>query len=299
MSAELPTIAGDAPAIANAATVAPDTIAGALAGAGTIRVVTDVLDMDISLAGGELVRADIRQYPQHKDDPKKTPVRLFNVDSPATQFLFQSGLTTGEGGRAEPNHKATFTAAAAEFRLADGSDTLEVPLTWTDGAGLAVSKTFVFGRGSYKVGLRYRVENAGQEPVKLASYVQLLRHSVGNKRSMWDTETYSFRGPAYYDGKAYRTLDIDDDDESHMSVSVVNGWIAALQHHFVAAAVPAADQPYTFELRVKDMDYLLRAVGLARSVPAGGSADFTEILFVGPKLQDQLEAAGPELETRR
>ena len=138
----------------HAATAAPDTIAGALAGAGTIRVVTDVLDMDISLAGGELVRADIRQYPQHKDDPKKTPVRLFNVDSPATQFLFQSGLTTGEAGRAEPNHKATFTAAAAEFRLAEGSDTLEVPMTWTDGAGVTVTKRFVLRRGSYQVGHR-------------------------------------------------------------------------------------------------------------------------------------------------
>ena len=61
LSAELPTIAGDAPPAATAGTAAPDTIASALAGAGTIRVVTDVLDMDISLAGGELVRADISQ----------------------------------------------------------------------------------------------------------------------------------------------------------------------------------------------------------------------------------------------
>jgi YidC/Oxa1 family membrane protein insertase len=31
-------------------------------------------------------------------------------------------------------------------------------------------------------------------------------------------------------------------------------------------------------------------------VPAGGDADFNETLFVGPKLQDQLKAAGPKLE---
>ena len=206
LSAELPSIAGDAPPPAAAAAPAADSIAGAIADAGSVRVVTDVLDIDLSLAGGELIRADIRQYPQHKDDPKKTPVRLFNVDSPATQFLFQSGLTTGEPGRNEPNHKATFTAPAAEFSLAEGSDTLEVPLTWTDGAGLSVTKTFTFRRGSYQVGLRYLVENAGAEPVKLASYAQLLRHSVGNKRSMWDPETYAFRGPAYFDGAKYQKL---------------------------------------------------------------------------------------------
>ena len=62
-----------------------------------------------------------------------------------------------------------------------------------------------------------------------------------------------------------------------------------MQHHFVAAIVPPAGQPYQYELRVEDMDYLLRAVGPAHAVPAGGSAEFAETLFVGPKLQEQLE----------
>jgi len=296
LSAELPAIAGDAVPAAAPAAPEPQSIAGAIAGSGKIRIVTDVLDIDLGLAGGEMIRADVREYPQHKDDPKKTPVRLFNTDSPQTQSLFQSGLTTGEAGRNEPNHRAAFTAPASEFRLADGSDTLEVPLTWNDGAGLTVTKTFIFRRGSYKVGLLYRVENAGAEPVKLASYTQLLRHSVGNKRSMWDPETYAFRGPAYFDGEKYQKLDIEDDEDAALSRSVTGGWLAAMQHHFVAAAIPPAGQPYQFELRVEDMDYLMRAVGPAHTVPAGGSLELSETLFVGPKLQEQLKEAGPRLE---
>jgi YidC/Oxa1 family membrane protein insertase len=297
LAAELPAVTGEAPTAAAApATPAPDTVAGAIERAGKVRVVTDVLDMDISLAGGELIRADILQYPQHKDDPKKTPVRLFNTDAPATQLLFQSGLTTGEAGRIEPNHKAPFTSAAGEYRLAEGSGALEVPLSWSDGAGLTVTKTFVLRRGSYRVDLRYRVANAGAAPVKLASYAQLLRHSPGNKRSMWDPETYAFRGPAYFDGEKYQKLDIEDEDDVALSRPVTGGWIAAMQHHFVAAIVPPAGQSYQVELRVEDMDYLLRAVGPAHAVPAAGSADFAETLFVGPKLQDQLKAAGPRLE---
>ena len=299
LSAELPAIAGDAAPAAAPATSAspmPDSVAGAIAGSGKVRIVTDVLDIDLSLAGGELIRADILEYPQHKDDPKKIPVRLFNADSPETQFLFQSGLTTGEAGRNEPNHRAAFTAPAAEFRLADGSDTLEVPLTWTDGAGLTVTKRFVFRRGSYLVRLEYTVANAGQEALKLASYTQLLRHSLGNKRSMWDPETYAFRGPAYFDGEKYRKLDIEDDEDAALSRPVTSGWIAAMQHHFVAATVPAEGQAYQFELRVEDMDYLLRAIGPAHTVPAGGSLELSESLFVGPKLQEQLKTAGPRLE---
>jgi YidC/Oxa1 family membrane protein insertase len=297
LSAELPAVTGEAVPAKAASPAAPgaETVAGAIEQSGKVRIVTDVLDLDASLAGGELIRADIVQYPQRKDDPKKTPVRLFNTDSPQTQFLFQSGLTTGEVGRAEPNHKAIFASAAAEYRLAPGAETLEAPLTWTDGAGLTVTKTFVLRRGRYGVELRYHVMNMGAAPVKLASYAQLLRHSVGNKRSMWDPETYAFRGPAYYDGKAYRKLDIGDEDDSKLSLPVSDGWIAAMQHHFVAAVVPTAGQPYQFELRVKDMDYLLRAIGPARTVPAGEAADFSETLYVGPKLQDQLAATGPEL----
>jgi YidC/Oxa1 family membrane protein insertase len=296
LSAELPAIAGDAQPAAPPTAAAPDTIAGAIAGSGRVRIVTDVLDIDLSLAGGDLIRADIREYPQHKDDPKKTPVRLFNVDSPDTQFLLQSGLTSGEAGRNEPNHKAAFSAAATDFRLADGGDALEVPLAWSDGAGLAVTKTLVFRRGSYKVGLVYRVENAGAAPVKLASYVQLLRHSVGNKRSMWDPETYAFRGPAYFDGEKYQKLDIEDEDDAALSRSVTGGWLAAMQHHFVVAAVPPAGQPYQFELRVEEMDYLLRAIGPAHTVPVGGNLELSETLFLGPKLQEQLKDAGPRLE---
>jgi YidC/Oxa1 family membrane protein insertase len=60
--------------------------------------------------------------------------------------------------------------------------------------------------------------------------------------------------------------------------------------------VPAAGKPYQYEVKVEDLDYLLRVVGPAVAVPAGGGAEFTETLFVGPKLQDQLKAAGPKLE---
>ncbi len=294
-TSELPAVTSEATPSAAPATPPPASAAGAAPQSGKVRIVTDVLDMDASLTGVELNRADIIQYPRHKDDPA-TPVRLFNKDSPETQFLFQSGLTGREEGRSEPNHNAVFNASAAEFRLAAGSDTLEVPFLWSDGAGLSVTKTLVFRRGSYKVDIRYQVANGGTTPVKLASYAQILRHSEGNERSMWDPETYSYRGPAFYDGNSYHKLDIEDEDDLSLSQTITNGWIAAMQHHFVSAAVPTAGLPYQFDLTAKDLDYRLRVVGPAKIVPPGGVLEVSEAVFVGPKLQDQLKAAGPKLE---
>ena len=66
-----------------------------------VHVVTDVLDLDINLKGGELDRADLLQYPVHKDTPK-IPVRLLNSDPRATWYLLQTGLA-GAPGEAAPS----------------------------------------------------------------------------------------------------------------------------------------------------------------------------------------------------
>lgn len=289
----LPTIGAPAAPAADAA--AGELPSGVPAAAPIVRVVTDVLDLDLSLEGGSLLRADLLAYPLHKNDPG-TPVRLFDTSSAETMYVYQSGLTTGQAGRAEPNHKAVFAAPAREFRLGAGANELVVPLTWTDGEGLTVTKTYTFRRGSYVVDAAYDVVNAGPAPVPFAHYSQLLRHSVPVERSMFDVESYAFRGPAVYDGESYQKLAIDDEEDSRFSRAITDGWAAAMQHHFVAAIVPPAGQAYQYTLRVEEQDYLFRTVGPALAVSPGTPARFTERLFVGPKLQAQLQEAGPRLE---
>jgi len=289
----LPTVAGEP---AGAAPAAPAETGMAMPAIGaTIRVVTDVLDLDVSLAGGDIVRADLLDYPLRKDDPS-VKVRLFNTDGHDTLYIYQSGLTTGQAGRAEPNHKAQFAAAAREFRLEQEQDTLSVPLTWTDDQGLSVTKTYVLKRGQYSIDVAYDVNNQTPEALPLAPYAQLVRHWMPVKRSMFDVESYAFRGPAVYDGDKYRKLDIEDEADREFSQSVSGGWVASLQHHFVSAIAPPSTEPYRLALKVEDKDYLLRAVGPTKSVPAGGQARIEDRLFVGPKLQAQLEQAGPRLE---
>jgi len=72
---------------------------------------------------------------------------------------------------------------------------------------------------------------------------------------------------------------------------------AALQHHFVTAAVPPAGQSYDYQLSVdSDNDFILSYIGQPQSIAAGATQSLRETLFVGPKLQSQLEAAGHKLE---
>jgi len=291
----LPEIGSVASAAASSTTAPPEAATEMHQAGATVRLVTDVLDLDVSLTGGALVRADLLEYPVKKDEPD-SKVRLFNTDGPDTLFIYQSGLTTGQADRAEPNHKAEFTASSRELRLRDGAEELVLPLRWTDGAGLSVTKTYRLQRGKYAIEVGYDIVNDGAEPLSLAPYAQLLRHWLPVKRSMFNVESYAFRGPAVYDGESYQKLKIDDDEDRNYAQHVTGGWMAALQHHFVAAIVPPAGEAWQQTLRVQDKDYLMRGVGPARTVAAGARAHIAETVYLGPKLQAQLEAAGPRLE---
>jgi YidC/Oxa1 family membrane protein insertase len=282
------TAASDAPA-------APGSSAPASAPsekAATLRVVTDVLDLEISTRGGELLRADLLKYPEVKDRPDD-PMRLFNTEK---LFVARSGLRLADHAQ-EPTHLALFTAQAQEYRLEPGATKLEVPLTWTDQNGVTVTKTYTFEPGSYRIDLTQAVDNQSDQELKAASYVQIVRHYEHVERSYFNVATYAYRGPAIYDGKAYRKLDVEDDEDRQYRGTVTGGWLAALQHHFVAAAVPPVDAPYDYELSVDARNnFTLSYRGPLVTIPASSDHTFTEKLFVGPKLQEQLEATGPELD---
>jgi len=259
-----------------------------------VHVKTDVLDLDISTQGGELIRAELPKYPKVKNQPD-VPVRLFNTDSTGL-YVARSGLRAADK-RAEPNHLAMYEAAQKEYQLTAGAAKLEVPLQWTDGQGLTVTKTYTFEPGIYRIGVRYDVTNATTTPWKAASYVQLVRHYEHVERSYFNVETYAYRGPAVYNGKAFRRLNVEDKEESHFKDTFAGGWIAAMQHHFVAAAVPPLDQTYDYQLSVdSDNDFIMSYRGPLVEVAPGQSHTFSETLFVGPKLQEQLKATGPELQ---
>jgi YidC/Oxa1 family membrane protein insertase len=258
-----------------------------------VHVVTDVLDVEVNLKGGELERADLLQYPLHKDTPN-IPVRLLNRDGD-DEYLLQTGLT-GAAGEAAPTHLAAWTSPEASYSLPAGAAEIRVPLSWTDGHGLTVVKTFTFKRGSYAIDLTYDLQNDGAAVRSVAAYSQFLRHWVHASRSYFDVETYSFKGPAIYDGTKARDLKVENEADGKISETVSNGWIASLQHHFVSAIVPEAGQPNTFKLQVQGQEYLLSATGPMIAVPAGAKARIEEKLFIGPKLQEQLAAAGPRLD---
>jgi len=292
------------PAIADVVPQTAQTAAAAAAPvletAGIVRVLTDVLVVDIDLKGGTLVRAELPGYPLIKGQP--APVVLFNRDSATTNYVMQSGLSGDKADERRPTHLETFTSTARQFKLADGQDEMRVPLTWTDGNGVTVTKTFVFHRSMFAVNLEYAIDNQSDAPWLAHSYARIMRTDPPVERSMFKVESFAFRGPAMWavdknlpdHENRYRRLKIDK-AEDQVPVDVKDGWVAGMQHHFVSAIVPDRSKVYRYSLIVRDRLYVIGALGPPEVVAPKTQAVIKENLFVGPKLQRQLDTLHPEL----
>jgi YidC/Oxa1 family membrane protein insertase len=257
-----------------------------------VHVRTDVLDAWIDLRGGDLVRVDLPTYPVNKNDPTKA-VRLLDYEAD-TRWVFQTGLR-GTDNAAEPDHIATFRSASASYQLMAGENALVVTLDWADEGALQAQKVYTFHRGAYAVDLELKA-TAGS-PWRGAPYVQMTRLYHAVKRGYFSSvDTYSFSGPVLFDGTEYKKLKFDDLAKAPVTQTEEGGWFAAIQHHFLAAAVPAADDSVRYTAQTRGQDFVLSGLGAVRTVDATMPLDYRITLFVGPKLQDQLAAAGPKLE---
>ena len=296
---EVPSATSTSAPAANSTMPAPPTAATNPSATPHVVVTTDVLRVEIDTHGGNVVVADLLAYPQEPKDYAH-PVRLLD-DSASRFFEAQSGLVSAQGA---PDHTATFSAEKTEYKLADGTDSIEVPLTWTDASGLTVRKIFAFKRASYAIEQRQEIANKGTAPWSGNAYRQLQRvpliidtHGI---KAYSNTERYSFIGAAYYNtSDKFQKLKFDNFAKEPLAKSFAGGWAAMLQHYFFAAWIPDAaenDQYSTALVQGTDAPkYLIRTLSPTITVAPGETKSDTARLYVGPKLQSTLDQVAPGL----
>ena len=259
----------------------------------TINVVTDVLDIQIDTRGGTVRKAVLRDYlvEAGKEDEK---VLLLN-DGSINYYVAQSGLVSNKADTA-PSHNTVFSSERREYRLSEGVDTIEVPLHWQSPNGDQITKTLVFKRGDYVVDVRYDIM-AGQAGWTGSDYMQIVRSRPVEGGQSAFIYTYT-GGVVYNDEIKYEKYDFDDIAESNLNYQLKGGWLAMIQHYFLAAWVPDSDKNslyYSRYNRAKD-HYTLGARTSAISIEPGQSGQLTSQLVLGPKQQYKLEEIAPGLE---
>jgi len=288
-SAPLPALPGEAPRPQAMAVPEP---AGGPAATDRVKVSTDVLEAEISLTGGDLVTARLPTYPVAKNQPD-VPVQLLSPES-GRLFVFRTGLRArDDAGTSTPD--TVYTTPQQVYELAEGETELLVPLVADLGSGISVTKTWRFERGKFAVVLDQTLHNDGQAAWSGASYLQIRRLHTPAERSFTDVDSYSFQGPVVFTGEKYEKLDVGDLVGEPFQFTSAGGWLASIQHHFLAAAIPQGGQAAYSATARPDGLYVLSAVGTPTEVAPGSAHTFTDEVFVGPKLQDQLEEASPKL----
>jgi len=294
-SDDVPTAPADVPTAPSAAS-SPVAEPAAVAGQ-RITVRTDKLTAVISTQGGDLRRVVLLGYPVTKKEPENNVALL--DDQAGRWFVVQSGLTSAEG--AVVSHKDLYKAQATSYVLADGADTLDVPLEFTDASGRRVVKTWRFHRGSYVVELSQRLVNGGAAPLSANPYVQLWNVPFAAGESPPFTATFS--GIGFYEQKKgnggfrFRKVTFEDLPEEPIESRQTGGWLGMLQHYFFAAVIAPEGEPATWIGKPSSTrGFLGQYVGAAREVAPGAEQDFAARVYVGPKLQRELAVIAPGLE---
>jgi YidC/Oxa1 family membrane protein insertase len=283
------------PAVDPGKVLPPTAEAAALGSQDTITVETDVLRLEISPLGGAIVSAWLKDYPDSPEDPN-TKLQLLKP-APPNLFIAQSGLRGPESGPLpEDTRTVLFQTAEQSYAMVPGQDSLEVVLNWSDAPGVQISKRFEFTRGSYVVNVSQQIVNGTDAPIAARSYTQLQRTELYDPDA--SSFIYTYTGGVYYSPEEkYKKVSFDDMRDERMSIDVTDGWIAMIQHYFLAAWLPPAGESQTFFTSVREgTKYIIGSYTAAATVGAGAIHQFEHRLFVGPKLQDTLASVAPGLE---
>ena len=260
-----------------------------------IEIKTDVLDLLIDLNGGDLVRSDLLFYPVNKDDPDNL-IRLLDP-SPENRWVYQTGFRGIDQNIPEPNHLSSYTSSNTTYELLPGEDELVVTLFWQNlDSDLRAYKTYTFNRGQYSFDLALHIENTSNQVWLGAPYAQQYRKHVPVSRSYTSVDSYSFKGPVFYDGDSYDKVNPEDFIDQPFREQITGGWLANIQHHFVAAIVPPDTDQVSYQGIMRDDNYLLTSISPLQEVSPGEELSYNYKFFVGPKLQAQLAEAGDSLE---
>ena len=289
-----------ASAMATGATPATSPAGGAATPAAAPPIVldNDLLRLRIDPLGARVVGAELLAYGQTsaRNGP---PVKLLDDDA-ADLFVAESGLVSN--GPA-PNHQSVYQVegGGVEKAIAHGSASVAQAFLWTDPSGVQVRKTYTLKRGSYVIDVHEEIRNGSTATWIGNDYRQLRRVPPIIKKTggLTNPESYSFVGAAWYSPEdKYETRALTKYDQP-LDKTVTGGWMAMVQHYFLAAWIPDAKEPAKLSIATDPGNgepiYRVISQGPALQIPAGGSRSIDARLYVGPKLQDTLPSLAPGL----
>ena len=247
-----------------------------------ISVITDTLDLKIDTIGGDVISANLLNYPVEQGSDE-----AFSLLRPTNGiYIAQSGLVGPNGPDGSPDGRPKYTSEDSEYTLQDSAQSLSIPLVWSNGQ-LSITKTYEIQRGSHDVVLTYTLQNLNDSTLQLQQYAQLKQTTEVPESNMFMP---TYRGAAFStEEELYEKYTFSDIEDNNLRETTTGGWVGMLEHYFVSAWVPPQDEKNSLYSRLlRNGNALIGFTGMPFTLAANETKTVSATLYVGPKDQDHL-----------
>lgn len=260
-----------------------------------VTIKTDVFSLKVDTVGGDIVQLKLLKYAENQETFGEGFV-LFE-QSASRHYVAQSGLTGEFGPDKRGVGRAKFRTTQAHYELDPEQEVLTVDLTTVTAEQVAVTKRFIFNRGSYVIDVQYLIHNKGIRDYKGSFYARLKRKPSPEAGSGF-LGVQTFTGAAIHTEKTpYKKINFKDLTEKSVEQSVKGGWAAMVEHYFVSAWIPSADTTSVYQAnKLHDDFYSVGLVSPAITVLPGEAKTIDIKLYAGPEITESLAALAPGLE---
>lgn len=259
-----------------------------------ISVTTDVLNIKIDPVGGDITYAELLDYPQtlHSKEGEILVER-----GTVNRFIPESGLIgkNDNGPDSKQRGRAHYRAAQAHYQMTD-SNTLQVDLVWEHPDGVAVTKQYLFKKGSYVIDVNYDINNQTSSAWHGNLYGLLKQEYVKTgSGSMFGLQTYQGGAVRTID-KPYKKLSFADMKKKPLRQQLEGGWAALVEHYFLTAWIPQKTSKNDYYTKVDQGDIYNIIVTTPVEVSPGTRQTVSGQFYIGPEKADILKEVSPGLE---
>ena len=159
--------------------------------------------------------------------------------------------------------------------------------------GLFLSKEITLAERGYEIKVEDGIRSDGnRESTNVVPYAVIESESPQKKDlGFFSPERFAYHGPVFSTAQEkYEKYGFDDLADDAYSQTSKEGWVAIIQHYFLAAWVPGQQEDSKLQGRYTSSNdrYSVGYTGEKTLLRSGGSVFYKNTLYVGPKLPEQL-----------
>ena len=215
----------------------------------------------------------------------ENPLPLLGADGKNSYFANSGFIDEEKNSYIYPNFTNSFSASNN-----DGSTTFTLT---GENDGLFITKEITLARSGYEIIVEDKITSSNNQPnANVVPYAVIETETPRQKDlGFFSPERFAYHGPVFSTAQEkYEKYGFDDLADDAYSQTSKEGWVAIIQHYFLAAWVPGQQEDSKLQGRYTSSNdrYSVGYTGEKTLLRSGGSVFYKNTLYVGPKLPEQL-----------